>query len=113
MTATITARSNRFILEKQQLCTCVILFLYISLPSLHGYDKKVPIVTFCGVSEPKTTTFFSFLGLRYCHSELISRQFGSISRTERGGIIVYKQESLKQGEFALSDAFVAVTFVFA
>ena len=35
-------------------------FFYISLASLHGYDMKVPVVTFFGVREPKTTTFFFF-----------------------------------------------------
>ena len=27
---------------KQQLCTCITPYLYISLPSLHDYDVKVP-----------------------------------------------------------------------
>ena len=35
-------------------------FLYISLPSLHDYDVKIPNFTFCGGREHKTTTFFSF-----------------------------------------------------
>ena len=39
---TATARSSRSRLVKQQLCTCITLFLYISLPSLHDYDVKVP-----------------------------------------------------------------------
>ena len=34
-------KSNRFRLAKQQLCTCITLFLYISLPSLHEYNVKV------------------------------------------------------------------------
>ena len=34
-TATKTGKSNRFRLAKQQFCTCITLFLYISLPSLH------------------------------------------------------------------------------
>ena len=36
-------------------------FLYISLPSLHDYDVKLPDFTFCGGREHKTTTFFFFL----------------------------------------------------
>ena len=32
-------------------------FLYISVPSLHDYDVKMPNVTFCGGLELKTTTF--------------------------------------------------------
>ena len=35
-------------------------FLYISLPSLHDYDVKMPNFTFCGGREHKTTTFFFF-----------------------------------------------------
>ena len=33
-------------------------FLYISLPSMHEYDVKMPIFTFCGGREHNTTTFF-------------------------------------------------------
>ena len=40
-------------------------FLYISLPSLHNYDMKLPDFTFCGGREHKTTTSFSFAELRY------------------------------------------------
>ena len=35
-------------------------FLYISLPSLHYYDVKIPIFTFCEGRERKTTTFSFF-----------------------------------------------------
>ena len=35
-------------------------FLYISLPSLHGYDVKMSNFTFCGGREHNTTTFFLF-----------------------------------------------------
>ena len=35
-------------------------FLYISLPSLHYYDVKMPIFTFCEGRERKTTTFSFF-----------------------------------------------------
>ena len=53
-------KSNRFRLAKQQLCTCITLFLYISLPSLHDYDVKRPNSTFFGEREYKTTTFLFF-----------------------------------------------------
>ena len=33
-------------------------FLYISLPSLHDYDVKMPNFTFCGGREHNATTFF-------------------------------------------------------
>ena len=35
-------------------------FLCISLPTLHEYDVKMPIFTFCGGRQHKTTTFFFF-----------------------------------------------------
>ena len=35
-------------------------FLYISLLSLHDYDVKLPIFTFCGGREHKTAIFFFF-----------------------------------------------------
>ena len=50
-------KAKRFRLAKQQLCT---LFLYLSLPSLHDYNVKVPNFTFCRGREQKTTTFFFF-----------------------------------------------------
>ena len=36
-------------------------FLYISLPSLHDYNVKLPIFTFCRGREQKTTDNFLFL----------------------------------------------------
>ena len=35
-------------------------FLYTFLPSLHGYDVKLPNFTFCGGCERKTTTLLFF-----------------------------------------------------
>ena len=35
-------------------------FLYISLPSLHDNDVKLPNFTFCGGPERKKTTLFFF-----------------------------------------------------
>ena len=35
-------------------------FLYLSLPSLHDYDVKLPNFTFCREREHKTTTSFFF-----------------------------------------------------
>ena len=35
-------------------------FLYISLPSFHDYNVKLPNFTFCSEREQKTTTFFFF-----------------------------------------------------
>ena len=49
-------------------------FLYISLPSLHDYDVKLPNFTYCGGREHKTVTFFFFPELRYCPLEFNSRK---------------------------------------
>ena len=53
-------KTNSFGLTKQQLCTCIMLFVHFFLPSLHGYNVKVPNFTFCRGREHKTTTFFFF-----------------------------------------------------
>ena len=53
-------KSNRFRLAKQQLCMCITLFWYISLPPWHDYDVKLPNFTFCGGRKHKTTTLFFF-----------------------------------------------------
>ena len=46
---------------KQQLCTCITLFLYISLPPLHDYDVKMPNYSFYGGRKQATRKFtFSF-----------------------------------------------------
>ena len=53
-------KSNRFRLAKQQLCTRIMLFLHISLTSLHDYNVKVPKFTFCRGREYKKQVSFSF-----------------------------------------------------
>ena len=45
--------SDRFRQAKQQLCTCITLFLHISLQSLHDYNVKLPNFTFCRGREQK------------------------------------------------------------
>ena len=59
-TATRTGKKNVFRLAKQQLCTCIMLFLYISLLLLHHHNVKVPKFMFCQEHEHKTTTLFFF-----------------------------------------------------
>ena len=55
-------KRNRLRLAKQQLCTCSTRFLFISLPSLHDYDVRLPHFTFYGGREHVTTiSFFSFV----------------------------------------------------
>ena len=49
-------------------------FLFIFLPSLHDYDVKMPIFTFCGRREYKKRLSFSFPELRFSLSEFNSRK---------------------------------------
>ena len=58
-------------LSKEQPFICITLFLYISLPSLHDYDVKLPHFTFCRGRECKTLAF-CFAELRYSLSEFNS-----------------------------------------
>ena len=57
-------KSKTFLLTKQQICTCITLFLYTSLPSLHPCDMKFPNFTrfLYGVGKHNTkVVFFLFL----------------------------------------------------
>ena len=47
-------------------------FLYCSLSSVHGYDVKMPIFTFYGGREHKTTVLLLFWELRYSPLEFNS-----------------------------------------
>ena len=67
-------KSNRFRLAEQQLCTCIMLFLYIPYPSsLHKYKVTVSNFTFCQGWENMTTTFFLFSWLWYRSLEFNSK----------------------------------------
>ena len=77
-------------------------FLYISLPSLHDYNVKLPNFTFCRGREQKTTTFL-FFSWTLMHSP---KKLANIWRIKRDGISAIKFEAA-QIHF-LSDVFVAV-----
>ena len=63
-TATRMSKKQWAYWAKQQICTRITLFLYISLPSLHDYDVKMHNFTFNGGRKRATTNFsFSFLNL--------------------------------------------------
>ena len=49
-------------------------FLYISLPSLHDYDVKMPNFTFCGERKQVTTNFLSLSKLESGPQEINSRE---------------------------------------
>ena len=66
-------KRNRFRFTKQQLCRCSTLFCtFFFLPSLHDYDVKMPIFTFCGRREHKKRLFVP--ELRVSLSEFSSRK---------------------------------------
>lgn len=56
------------------LCTCISLFLYISLPALHDYDGKMFTIAFCGGRQRKATTFFFSPQLRYSPLEMKAKK---------------------------------------
>ena len=53
---------NRFILAKQQLCTCTrfLIFVHFLAVRCTTYNVKVPNFTFCREQEHKTAIFFFF-----------------------------------------------------
>ena len=53
-------KNGKKAISKQQLCTCITPFLYISLPSLHDYDMRLPNFMFCGGRERETFNGFLF-----------------------------------------------------
>jgi len=58
-------KSNKFNLDKQNNNFArASRFFYISLPSLHDFNVKLPNFTFCRGREQKTITFF-FLFLNF------------------------------------------------
>ena len=90
---------------------CASSFLYISLPSLHDYNVKLPNFTFCRGREQKTTTFF-FSSWTLIQSFRIQLQkFANIWRIRRDGMSAIKFK-VAQIHF-LSDVFVAVPVVVA
>ena len=81
-------KSNRFRLAKQQLYHA---FLYMSSPSLHDYDVKMPTVRFCGLWRTKQGLSLSFPDLWCRVSEFNSRnRCRNIWRNKRDGIRVIK-----------------------
>ena len=76
--ATRTSESNRFRLAKQQVFMCITLFLYISLPSLHDLDVKMPNFMFYGGRKQATTNFSFSPKLEWGPQELNSREIRRI-----------------------------------
>ena len=86
-------------------------FLFISLPSLHDHNVKIPNFMFGGGLEDKTTTlfFFSWTSIQPARVQL-QKKFANIWRIERNGI--YKSDYVSNRgppfDFKFSDVFVAV-----
>ena len=82
-------------------------FLYISLPSLHGYDVKLPNFVFCGERKQATTKFnFDLLNLNMVPRNSTSGGLAKIWQSKWVGIITIRTER-RQIHF-LSDVLVAV-----
>ena len=82
-------------------------FLYISLPSLHGYDVKLPNFVFCGERKQATTKFnFDLLNLNMVPWNSTSGGLAKIWQSKWVGIITIRTER-RQIHF-LSDVLVAV-----
>ena len=59
-------KSNKLNKEKNtELCRCIVLFLYIFLPSLLDYDGNMPNFTFYGRRKQATANFPSLSDLEY------------------------------------------------
>ena len=85
--------------QKQHLCKCNTLFLYISLPSLQDYHVKIPEATFYGgrwIFLSPTRLGFSpqefNLNTGYGPEEFSSRKFAYIWPSDGVGIIAMKIE---------------------
>ena len=84
-------------------------FMYISFSSLHNYDEKMPIFTFCGGRGHNTTTAFFFFSLPSIKSFRIHatpEKIANIWRIERDGISAIKFEAARL--HFLIEVFVAV-----
>ena len=80
-------------------------FLYISLPSLHDYDVKMP-ATFCGGREQDKDPFFLFLNFDTVFKNSTPEKIANIWRIERDRISTIKFEAARL--HFLSEVFVAV-----
>ena len=85
-------------------------FLFISLPSLHDYDVKMPNFTFCGGREHKATTFFFFFSTSIQSFRIqLQKKNAKIWRIEWDRISEIKFEARRL--HFLSDVLVAVGVV--
>ena len=65
-------------------------FLYISLPSLHDYNMKMPDVTFYGEHEHKEKTFFSFFWYSALEFNSKWEKFAKVWQSKRDGMKAIK-----------------------
>ena len=70
-------KCSRVRLAKQQLCSCIMFFLYISLPSLHVYDVKLPNFMFCRGWEHKTILITTIFVYFFCEVRCSPFKFNS------------------------------------
>ena len=81
-------------------------FWYISLPSLHDYNLKLPNFKFCGGREQKTVTFsfFSWTSIQRVRIPL-QKKIANVWRIEQDEITAIKFETVR---LHFCDVFAAV-----
>ena len=84
-------------------------FLYISLPSLHDYDVKMPNSKFCGGRKQATTNLFFSLNLSAVLKKSTPGKFAYTCHFKQIRINATKIE--KTGIHFKTDVFAAVAFV--
>ena len=77
-----------FTLGKQQLRTCIILFFYMSLPSLHDYDLNGLISRYIENVNIRRRISLSLLNLNIFLDNSTPGKFAYIRQSERVGIIM-------------------------
>ena len=99
-------KSKRFLLTKQQICTCITLFCTFFLPSLHPCDTKLPNFTrlLYGVGEHNTkVVFFPLLNLDTVLSDSTRENLANICQIKWNWIKSLKFEAVRTR--FLSDVF--------
>ena len=91
-TTTRTSKKQMVKLAKQQLRTCITLFLDISFPFLHDYDVKMPNFACYGGQRQATTIYFSFWAWTWSLENSTSGGFSYNWQSKWVGIIAIKTE---------------------
>ena len=105
-------KSNKFILAKQQLCTCITLFCIHFLAVVAGATWKCLISRFVEDGHTRQQLSFSFPELWYSPVDFSSQKVANIWLIKREGISALKFE-VARIHSVLSDVLIAVAVVVA